>query len=175
MKSKKSLPNSRQLQQHLFSLLQKCETTGRLTQIHTQIITNGFSQKNYIIAKLLSFCIDYGELSYAHKTFQLIENPSLSIWNQMIRGYASSESSSKESIKLFKQMERTGMVHAADEFTYSFLLTACSKSSLREGEQVHARILLKGLCSNVILQTKLVNMDAVAGGDNLMLAKCSVK
>ncbi|KAI3856157.1 hypothetical protein MKW92_044649 [Papaver armeniacum] len=172
----KSLHNSRQLQQHLFSLLQKCETTVQLTQIHTQIITNGFSQKNYILAKLLSFCIDAGELSYAHKTFQLIGNPSLSICNQMIRGYASRESSSIESIKLFKQMERTEMVHAADEFTYSFLLTACSRSAslLREGEQVHARILLKGLCANVILQTKLVNMYAVAGGDNGSARACDV-
>ncbi|RZC72282.1 hypothetical protein C5167_035443 [Papaver somniferum] len=65
-------------------------------------------------------------------------------------------------------MERTGMAHAADEFTYSFLLTACSQSAFlsREGEQVHARILLKGLRVNVILRTKLVNMYAVPGGDN---------
>ncbi|KAI3945468.1 hypothetical protein MKW92_048797 [Papaver armeniacum] len=72
-------------------------------------------------------------------------------------------------------MERTEMVHAADEFTYSFLLTACSHSAslLREGEQVHARILLKGLCSNVIL-LKLVNMYAVAGGDNGSARACDV-
>ncbi|KAI3968074.1 hypothetical protein MKW92_019116 [Papaver armeniacum] len=138
----KSLPNSRQLQQHLFSLLQQCETTRKLTQIHTQII---------------SFCIDSGELPYAHKNFQLIENPSLSIWNQMIRGYASRESSS-------------------NQFTYSFLLTACSQSAflLREGEQVHARILFKGLCSNVILQTKQVNVYAVAGGDNGSAMACDM-
>ncbi|RZC72280.1 hypothetical protein C5167_035442 [Papaver somniferum] len=79
-------------------------------------------------------------------------------------------------IVLFKQMERTGMAHAADEFTYSFLLTACSQSAflLREGEQVHARILLKGLCSNVILQTKLINMYAVAGGDNGNARACEM-
>ncbi|KAI3920614.1 hypothetical protein MKW92_031178 [Papaver armeniacum] len=56
------------------------------------------------------------------------------------------------------------------------ILTACSQSAflLREGQPVHARILLKGLCSNVILQTKQVNMYAVSGGDSGSTLSCEV-
>ncbi|KAF2317809.1 hypothetical protein GH714_041124 [Hevea brasiliensis] len=51
-------------------------------------------------------------------------------------------------------------------FTYSFLLSGCARSGLlREGEQVHGRVLVKGYCSNVFVQTNLVNLYAMAGAD----------
>ncbi|KAJ0104900.1 hypothetical protein Patl1_18796 [Pistacia atlantica] len=54
-----------------------------------------------------------------------------------------------------------------DEFTYSFLLSACAKKSLfREGEQVHGRVLANGYCSNVFVKTNLVNLYAMKGGDS---------
>ncbi|PIA62845.1 hypothetical protein AQUCO_00200693v1 [Aquilegia coerulea] len=153
---------SRALQQYLFSLLQSCKTTRELIQIHAQIVVNDLSQKNYILAKLLSFCIVSGDIKHAYRAFEQIETPSTIVWNQMIRGFARSETP-KESIKLYNEMCR--MEAEADGFTYSFALTACARLSfLREGEQLHGRILVSGMCSNVYVQTNLVNMYAVNGG-----------
>ena len=52
-----------------------------------------------------------------------------------------------------------------DGFTCSFLLSACARGGLvREGEQVHATVLVKGYCSNVFVDTNLINFYAVCGG-----------
>ncbi|XWS47991.1 hypothetical protein CRYUN_Cryun13aG0033300 [Craigia yunnanensis] len=52
-----------------------------------------------------------------------------------------------------------------DGFTYSYLLSACARSRmLREGEQVHGRVLAYGYSSNVFVRTSLVNLYAMVGG-----------
>ncbi|KAF4392628.1 hypothetical protein F8388_003048 [Cannabis sativa] len=54
-----------------------------------------------------------------------------------------------------------------DGYTYSFLLNACVKSGMfREGEQVHGRVFANGYCSNILVQTNLVNFYAVGEGVN---------
>ncbi|XP_031281164.1 pentatricopeptide repeat-containing protein At5g66520-like [Pistacia vera] len=156
---------SRALQQHLFSLLQSCNNIKSLTQIHTQIVICSFSHKNFILVKLLSLYITSSHLLTAHKVFENIENPSTTVWNQIIRGHARSETPQK-SVELYKQMVAKNEAEP-DEFTYSFLLSACAKKSLfREGEQVHGRVLANGYCSNVFVKTNLVNLYAMKGGDS---------
>jgi len=45
-----------------------------------------------------------------------------------------------------------------DGFTYSSLLSACARGGLeKEGEQLHATVLVKGYCSNVFVDTSLIN------------------
>ncbi|XP_042499489.1 pentatricopeptide repeat-containing protein At5g66520-like [Macadamia integrifolia] len=154
--------NYRAKQQYLFSLLQCCKRSKELTQIHSQIVVNGFSQKNYILAKLLSFCVTSGNLLHAQQAFDQIMNPSTIVWNQMIRGYALSETPQK-SFQFYNQMGAAET--KPDGFTFLFLLNACTGPSyLKEGEQLHGRIMSNGLCSNVFVQTNLVNMYITAGG-----------
>ncbi|KAF6167006.1 hypothetical protein GIB67_041261 [Kingdonia uniflora] len=81
----------------------------------------------------------------------------------MIRGYAKSETSER-SVQLYNEMVCAEAEH--DAFTYSFVLNACVKVwFLREGEQLHGRVLSMGLCVNEFVETNLVNMYAMAGGD----------
>jgi pentatricopeptide repeat protein len=155
---------SRGIQQHLFSQLQSCNTLKKLFQIHAQIVINGFAQKNYILVKLLSFYVTSGNLTHAIRVFNNIENPSATVWNQMIRGHARSENPRK-SVELYNRMVEAEA--EPDGFTFSFLLSACARSGLlREGEQVHGRVLANGYCSNVFVQTNLVNLYAMRGGSN---------
>ncbi|XVF11889.1 hypothetical protein REPUB_Repub08aG0066300 [Reevesia pubescens] len=155
-------PKSRALQQHLFSLLKTCNTIKKLPQIHTQIIINGFSQKNFILLNLLSFYITSSNLlQHALKILGTLEKPSTTIWNQVIRGYSRTETPEK-SVELYNQMFATEAIPAG--FTYSYLLSACVRSGmLREGEQVHGRVLVDGYCSNVFVRTNLVNLYAMVG------------
>ncbi|KAL9438536.1 hypothetical protein AB3S75_024248 [Citrus x aurantiifolia] len=147
----------------IFSLLQIRNTTKTLFQIHSQIIINGFSQKNYILAKLLAFYVTSGYLINAHKVFEKTENPSTAIWNQMIRGHARIETPEK-SVYLYKQM--IDKETEPDEYTYSFLLSVCARCGLfREGEQVHGRVLASGYCSNVFIRTNLMNLYLMSGGE----------
>lgn len=154
--------SSRAIQQHLFSLLQSCNTLKKLSQIHAQIVINGLTQKNYILVKLLSFYVASDNLKHAFGVFDNIENPSVTIWNQMIRGHARSETPRK-SVEFYNRM--VAAEAEPDGFTYSFLLSACVRAGLfREGEQVHGRVLANGYISNLFVQTNLVNLYAAGGG-----------
>ncbi|KAH7529035.1 hypothetical protein FEM48_Zijuj05G0140800 [Ziziphus jujuba var. spinosa] len=158
---------SRALQQHLFSLLQSCNSIRKLAQIHTQIVINGFSQKSYILVKLLSFYAVSGYLQNVSNLIQNIENPSTTVWNQIIRGHARSSTPHK-SVEFFNRMVETEV--EPDEFTYSFLISACARCGLlREGEQVHGRVLVNGYCSNMFVQTNLINLYAMAGVDSSII------
>ncbi|KAI4343903.1 hypothetical protein L6164_011198 [Bauhinia variegata] len=151
------------LQQHIFSLLGSCKTLREIVQIQSQLVVNGLAQKNYILAKLLSFYVTMGRLQDAQKLFENIENPSTTVWNLMIRGHGHSEMPWK-SVEFYNRMVATEA--EPNGFTYSFLLSACGRSGLmREGEQVHGRVLVNGQRSNVFVQTNLINLYAKFGGD----------
>ncbi|KAF6172196.1 hypothetical protein GIB67_024818 [Kingdonia uniflora] len=82
----------------------------------------------------------------------------------MIRGYAKSETS-EQSVQLYNEMVPAEVKH--DAFTYLFVLNACAKVwFLREGEQLHGRVLSMRLCENQFVETNLVNMYVMAGGDS---------
>ncbi|KAF9676431.1 hypothetical protein SADUNF_Sadunf08G0001400 [Salix dunnii] len=155
-----TITSSRALQQRLFSLLQRKQQPAleHLTQIHAQILINGFSRtKNFLLAPLLSFY----SYSSAHSVFKDLQSPSTILWNQMIRVHARSQSPAN-SIQFFNQMLLTDA--RPDAYTYSFLLAACTSSlSLRAGQQVHSKVLTTGYySSNVFLMSKLVNFYAAA-------------
>lgn len=74
---------------------------------------------------------------------------------------------SRESIKLYSRMVGSGV--KADEYTYSYVVTACVKAmALREGMLVHGRVLCSGFCGNVVVQTNLVNLYFMSGGEGLL-------
>lgn len=153
--------SSRALRQRLFSLLQSCNSIRKVAQIHAQILINGFSQKSYIIFKLLSFYATSGYLQNLLRVIDNIERPSTTVWNQIIRGHARSSAPLK-SVEFYNRMVEAGV--EPDGFTYSFLLSACARSGLmREGEQVHGRVLANGYCCNVFVQTNLINLYTMAG------------
>ncbi|KAJ9568299.1 hypothetical protein OSB04_004265 [Centaurea solstitialis] len=151
----------RSLQQFLFNIFQNANTFRKTTQIHTQIITNAFTQRNFIVVKLLQSYLSSGHLHQARRVFEQIDNPSTTSWNQIIRGYASSDTP-RESIRLFDRMLASGEM--ADEYSYCYVINACARGKLlRFGEKFHGRVLAGGFCSNVYLQTGLVNLYAVVG------------
>ncbi|KAI3686524.1 hypothetical protein L1987_80203 [Smallanthus sonchifolius] len=54
-----------------------------------------------------------------------------------------------------------------DEYSYSFVISACAWGKLIQfGEKFHGRVLVGGFCSNLFVQTNLVNLYAVDGVKN---------
>ncbi|XP_038687268.1 pentatricopeptide repeat-containing protein At5g66520-like [Tripterygium wilfordii] len=159
---------SRAIQQNLFSLLQSCNCIKNINQIHNQVIVNGFSQKSFLVVKLLSFYVASDHLVLAQRIFQNIQFPSTTIWNQMIRCYVR-RGEPQKSVQTYNEMVAAGC--EPDGFTYSFVLSVCARSRLlREGEQVHAKVLANGYCSNVFVRTNLVNLYAINGYDGIEYA-----
>ncbi|XP_027368821.1 pentatricopeptide repeat-containing protein At5g66520-like [Abrus precatorius] len=90
-----------------------------------------------------------------------MDNPSSTVWNHVIRGYARTQMPWK-SVECYNLMVFAEAV--PDGFTYSSLLSACARGGLvREGEQVHGTVLVKGYCSNVFVDTNLINFYAMRG------------
>ncbi|CAA7400196.1 unnamed protein product [Spirodela intermedia] len=162
---------SRELEKRLFHMLQRCRTTVQLLQLHAQVVINGFSQKNFIIVKLLSSCIAAGDLARASRVVRWLERPSTTVLNQIIRGYSRSAKPEK-SLLLYKRwctMRTRGVVASEaalpqpNSYTYSFLLVSCTRPHFsREGKQVHASVVSSGFDASIFVQTNLVNMYAVA-------------
>ncbi|KAL6183068.1 hypothetical protein ACLB2K_044479 [Fragaria x ananassa] len=152
----------RALEQRLFHLLRSCSRLQNLIQIHTQILVHGFAQKNYILSKLVAFYVASGRLDDALRVFGNVENPSITVWNQMIRGYGGSETPRK-AVELYKRLVATEA--EPDGYTYLYVVSACARSGLvREGEQLHGRVLAGGFGCNVFIQTSLVSFYATGGG-----------
>ncbi|KAF9620587.1 hypothetical protein IFM89_013613 [Coptis chinensis] len=117
-----------------------------------------------------------GLIDEAYGVFNEMRCRSVVSWTTMITGLAK-QGHGEKALGVFRWMQnegdnqlfnQLGRVEEAefDGFTYSFVLNACAKLGfLREGEQVHGRILCKGVCSDVFVQTNLVNMYALSGGD----------
>lgn len=154
-------PKARAIQQHLFSLLQNCKSIKQLNQIHSHIIINGLTQKNFILAQLLSFYISSGCLLTARRVFYQVKIPSTNLWNQIIRGHAHSENPLK-SVCVFGEMEKSEAL--PDGYTCSYVISGCRKGGLlKEGQQVHGKVLKNGFCSNVFVQTNLMNLYLESG------------
>ncbi|KAK1582902.1 hypothetical protein Q3G72_019407 [Acer saccharum] len=77
------------------------------------------------LSKLIDFCTDFetSNLSYAESVFRQIQQPSVYIWNSMIKGYSNSDNPD-ESLLLYRQMLQRG--HSPDPFTFPFVLKVCS-------------------------------------------------
>ncbi|GMN54209.1 hypothetical protein TIFTF001_023332 [Ficus carica] len=147
-------------QQKLFNLLLCCNSLKKLIQIHAQIVINGFTQKNFLLGKVLYLYVSFDQIKPALNVFENVENPSTIVWNQIIRAHGRSDTP-KRSVVCFNKMVETEA--KPDGYTYSFLLNACARSgSLREGEQVHGKVLANGHCSNLFVETNLVNMYAMS-------------
>ncbi|KAL7602964.1 hypothetical protein Lser_V15G19537 [Lactuca serriola] len=151
------------------SLLQNYKSsfsTNHITQIHSQIISNGLTQSPSIVAQLVErYCAsslsssssaphanNYARLivsqfySHDHKS-----NPYL--LNVLIRCAPPTDS-----ILLFANWVSKATLNF-DDFTYIFVLGACARrvKALWEGLQIHCRVIKHGVLSNVKLQTTLIH------------------
>ncbi|KAL5783638.1 hypothetical protein ACOSP7_008667 [Xanthoceras sorbifolium] len=140
------------------SLLQTCRTMRELKQLHGLMITTSIIKEIVPLSKLVDFCTsaDSDNLSYAESVFSQIHQPSVYIWNSMIKGYSNSDNPD-EAFLLYGQMLQRG--HSPDHFTFPFVLKACSIVCYHDyGKCVHSRVLKTGFEVNVYVSTSLLNM-----------------
>ncbi|GAV76414.1 PPR domain-containing protein/PPR_2 domain-containing protein/DYW_deaminase domain-containing protein [Cephalotus follicularis] len=100
-------------------------------------------------------------MSYTHKIFSLLKNPSIFTWNTMIRGYAECENP-KPSVELYHKMHLSCI--EPDTHTYPFLLKAVAKLlDVKVGEMIQSVTVKNGFQSLVFVQNSLLNFYAVCG------------
>ncbi|KAL5860690.1 hypothetical protein ACOSQ3_002006 [Xanthoceras sorbifolium] len=143
-------------------LADRCKSMHQLKQIHAQMILSSRIHDHFAASRLLSFSAlsSSGDLPYAAKLFNSIQNPNHFMWNTLIRAEASNQNPEK-AIFLYIQMRQTGF--APNEHTFPFVLKACSCiRSLTCCKQVHTHVLKNGLDLDLHVVNGLVRAYSVS-------------
>ncbi|CAL9008611.1 unnamed protein product [Prunus brigantina] len=100
-------------------------------------------------------------LEKALLVFNQIEQPTLLIWNHMIRGLSQSGQFS-EAIHVYNRMYRQGL--AGNHLTFIFIFKACARApDIVHGQTVHAHALKLGFEPYLFVSNALIHMYASCG------------
>ncbi|ESQ41503.1 hypothetical protein EUTSA_v10015396mg [Eutrema salsugineum] len=144
-------------------LWQSCTNFRSLKQIHAFMVVNGLMSNLFFVGELIysaSLSVP-GALKYAHKLFDGISKPDVSICNHVLRGSAQSLKPGK-TVSLYTEMEKRGV--RPDRYTFTFVLKACSKLEWRNsGFAVHGKVMRHGFVSNEYVKNALILFHANCG------------
>ena len=146
------------------SLLRSC-VSGRAVepgkQIHAQLCLCGQGFDLVLATKLVNLYCNCNALVYAHHLFDKIPKGNLFLWNVLIRGYAW-DGPYEVAISLYQKLLDYGL--APDNFTYPFVLKACSAlSAIKEGKDIHDHVIRTGWGDDVFVGAALIDMYAKCG------------
>lgn len=103
-----------------------------------------------------------GRLDEASKIFNTLSSRDVVTWNTMILGYAE-HGLGQEALALYARMQLEGIT-SANRVTFVCVLQACaSVGDLHHGTLVHSQLIQRGLESDMVLGTCLVDMYAKCG------------
>ena len=155
----------------ILSLINQCNSTKQLKQVHAQMLRTGlffdpFSAGKLITASALS---PFSSLDYARQVFDQIPQPNLFTWNTLIRAYASSPDPT-QSLLVFLQLLHH-CEHFPDKFTFPFVIKAASElKAFRVGRAFHGMAIKGSLSSDVYILNSLVHFYGSCGDLDLAYA-----
>lgn len=133
--------------------------TGR--RVHTQIVRLGVVTDFTLQNCLLDMYVKCGSMEEAQQLFEGMTRRDVVSWNAMVSGSLKCGCGLR-SIQLYKRMLEEGV--EPDETTFACVAKACATVSAQEdGKQVHFDIVLRGLESNVMVGTALLDMHLKCG------------
>ncbi|CAA6655738.1 unnamed protein product [Spirodela intermedia] len=130
---------------------------------HAHVITSGRAKDLFTVSRLLAFCAvsSHGDLRYAKSIFTVVERPTASMHNSMIRGFSRSAEPA-EGARLYPRMLRLGI--SPDKFTFPFLIRCCSLlSSVELGRAIHCHVVKFGFDSDVFVANNGIAMYSSCG------------
>lgn len=123
----------------------------------------GLHQSRGTLHKLMAFCTDpcLGNLGYAEKIFGYIQEPTLFVYNVMIKAYAK-RGSFRRAVSLFERLREEGLW--PDNFTYPYVLKAIGcLGEVQEGKKVHGFVVKTGLEFDTYVCNSLIDMYGQLG------------
>ncbi|XP_057873023.2 pentatricopeptide repeat-containing protein At4g30700-like [Cryptomeria japonica] len=149
-----------------FQLLQTCLLDNALSQgkkIHSFIAQRrfAFATGKTVHNKLIYMYVKCGSLVEARKVFDHMKERDCFSWNTIIAAYRRHRCP-HEAVTLFHHMQQAGL--QPDRFTFASVLPACAKiGALEQGMDIHRSIKDRGILSDVVVATALVDMYAKCG------------
>ncbi|KAI3939240.1 hypothetical protein MKX01_002108 [Papaver californicum] len=142
-------------------LLRSCKDLKSLLQIHAQLLVSGIKFDDYINTHLVKSYSLFHEPDIARLVFDFSENPSIILWNSMIRGYTRTNQN-REALFVYQKMREKCV--KPDNYTLTFVLKACTGTlNLEMGIQIHEELVKNGLESDVFVGTGLVDFYCKVG------------
>ncbi|GFY81961.1 tetratricopeptide repeat (TPR)-like superfamily protein [Actinidia rufa] len=159
-------------------LIEECKNMRELKQIHSQITTSPLlpdPDRHFLVSRLLFSCAisEFGCLKHATDIFGSIQNPNLSLYNAMIRAYASKinnkdKPSSFQALILYKQLLWNGI--RPNCLTFPFILKDCTRMlNYYMGRSVHGHAVMYGFQSDVFVQNSMISLYSACGCLNCAL------
>ncbi|KAL5990551.1 hypothetical protein ACLOJK_011453 [Asimina triloba] len=130
-------------------------------QLHSSIIKRNLEESLFIGNALVDMYAKSGDLSYARKQFELIQERDNISWNAILVGYVHGEEEI-EALVLFYRMFVDGIT--PDGTSLATILSACANiQALQQGQQFHCVCVKYGLESNIFVGSSIIDMYAKCG------------
>ncbi|KHG27413.1 Pentatricopeptide repeat-containing -like protein [Gossypium arboreum] len=130
-------------------------------QIHAQSFLSGFSDDVSIGNALVSLYARCGQRHDAYTAFKKIDKKDNISWNALISGLAQS-GFCEEALQVFSQMNTAGV--ETNLYTFiSSVSAAANTANLKQGKQIHARIIKKGYDLETEVSNALITLYAKCG------------
>ncbi|PKI36838.1 pentatricopeptide repeat-containing protein At1g26900, mitochondrial [Punica granatum] len=143
----------------LVSLLQSCKRVSEVSQIHGRILKTGLNGDSFLQSKLLSSSIK--DIRYAVSIFDRIRDPSLFMYNTIIRGYSISPAPSR-GLLIFNNLRARGI--PLDQFSFITVLKCCHHAvGIGLGLGVHGVALRSGHGFFVDVKNALLHFYGACG------------
>ncbi|KAJ0098778.1 hypothetical protein Patl1_21839 [Pistacia atlantica] len=161
--------SSRRLLEEKLQNLHKCTNLNHVKQLHAQIIKKDLHNDLYIAPKLVSSLSLCRQMELAIKVFNYIQDPNVHLYNTLIRACVQN-SMNVHAFRVFLEMQKVGVF--ADNFTYPFLLKACSGQNwLKVVQMIHALIEKCGFLSDIFVPNALIDSYSKCGVAGVSAAK----
>ncbi|KAL6296709.1 hypothetical protein ACE6H2_004851 [Prunus campanulata] len=146
----------------LLALIETCASLNQLKQIHAKTIISGLSYNHFILTQIANSSLFPQSLNYATRILVRTQEPSIFIYNSMIKAYSQSETPFV-ALSMYNNM-RVRENAVGDQFTYPFVLKACaSELAVEKGREVHGVVVRIGFDSDRFLCSSLLNFYGVCG------------
>lgn len=145
--------------------IKACSVLGNLRLgrcLHGVVMKGGFDWNCVISSVLIDMYGRNYESGDAYRLFDELPEVDAICWTSVISAFTRNDLF-EEALGFFYAMQRSDGL-SPDEFTCGTVLTACGNlGRLKQGKEVHSKVITSGLCGNVVVESSLVDMYGKCG------------
>lgn len=149
----------------LSAVIKACAVLGKIRLgwcFHGVVMKLSFDSNRVIACALIDFYGRNWQLNEVRQLFDDLPEPDAICWTSIISALTRN-GLYVEALRFFYLMQRNHGL-SPDGFTFGTVLTACANlGRLRQGKQVHANVIVSGLCGNVVVESSLLDMYGKCG------------
>lgn len=149
----------------LSAVIKACSELGKLRLgqcFHGMVFRRGFDSNPVISSALIDM---YGRNYCTNEVLRLFNEllePDAICWTAVISAFTRNDQF-EEALAFFFSMLRNYRL-IPDSFTFGTVLTACGNlRRLKQGKQIHSKVIASGLSGNVVVESSLMDMYGKAG------------